>query len=75
MSEQQQPDIYGQVHPTETPELLKQKLAEFDADVKKLPKDKTTSLIIAQKKCPDLLTDAFKLQFLRCEVFRTKVRV
>lgn len=69
-----QPDIYGQVHPRESPALVEEKLWEFDAEVGNLPKEKRISLTLAQERCPQLLTNTFKLQFLRCEVFRVKVR-
>jgi hypothetical protein len=66
----QQPDVYGQVHPVETPELIAAKLKEFDQLVATLPVTKKTRYIAAaQAKCPDLLTDDFKLLFLRCDVF------
>ena len=67
------PDVYGQVHPHETPELIAEKLVALDAEVGNLPKDKKISLMMAQERCPQLLTNAFKLQFLRCDVFRVKV--
>jgi hypothetical protein len=64
-----EPDQYGQVHPEENPELLAEKLAAFDAAVADTPPTAKESLIQAQTQCPGLLTDDFKLQFLRCEVF------
>lgn len=67
------PDIYGQRHPRETPGLIKSKLREFDEQIGKIPESDKESLSTAETKCPDLLTDDFKLMFLRCEVFHVDV--
>jgi hypothetical protein len=69
----QVPDLYGQVHPNETPELIAQKQAEFETEIEKLPADTKESLLQAQERCPELLTHDFKLMFLRCEVFNADV--
>ena len=63
------PDVYGQVHPEETDEMITEKLQAFDAQVEQLPEDTRASLFQAQEKCPDQLTKEFKLMFLRSEVF------
>ena len=64
------PDIYGQRHPIETPAVLERKLEQFEVQVEKcLLLGKHDALQMAQRRCPELLTDAFKLQFLRCECF------
>jgi hypothetical protein len=68
-TEGQVPDIYGQVHPVETPELIAQKQLEFETEIEKLAADTKHNLLQAQKQCPELLTHDFKLMFLRCEVF------
>ena len=70
-TEGQVPDMYGQLHPVETLELIARKRQEFEAEIAKLPDKK--NLEEAQKKCPHLLTDDFKLIFLRCEVFNADV--
>jgi hypothetical protein len=69
----QVPDIYGQVHPNETPELIAQKQTEFDTEIEKLASDAKENLLQAQERCPELLTHDFKLMFLRCEVFNADV--
>jgi hypothetical protein len=69
----QTPDVYGQVHPVETQELIAIKLKEFVEEVAKLPDDKVLCLKQAQDICPHLLDDDFKLIFLRCEVFNADV--
>jgi len=77
-TDDQAPDVYGQLHPIETPKLIETKLAEFDdlvAERTQKIDDKNKELIQALKKCPDLLTKQFKLMFLRCEVFNTPLAV
>jgi hypothetical protein len=67
------PDMHGQIHPAETPELIVSKLKELDEELRALPQQKTVFVRQAQDKCPELLTDEFNLLFLRCEVFNAKV--
>jgi hypothetical protein len=66
------PDIYGQVHPVETDELISSSLRKFDLAVNLLRND---VVAVAERKCPHLLTPSFKLLFLRCEVFHVDVSV
>ena len=63
------PDVYGQLHPEETDEMLAEKLHAFDAEVEKLPQGTKASILQAQENCPEQLTNDFKLMFLRSEVF------
>uniref|UniRef100_A0A7R9WVG2 CRAL-TRIO domain-containing protein n=1 Tax=Craspedostauros australis TaxID=1486917 RepID=A0A7R9WVG2_9STRA len=67
--ESSEPDGCGQLHPKESPELIKRKLQEFHEFVKEMPQDETAGVHQAQDKCPDQLDDDFKLMFLRAEVF------
>ena len=68
-------DLYGQYHPSESPDLISAKLEEFEREIKKLPEEKKVWLLEAEEKCPDLVTDKFKLIFLRSEVFNADVSV
>lgn len=63
------PDLYGQFHPIESPELIEQKLTEFHHEVTQLASNDKKALDMAQLQCPELLTSDFKLAFLRCEIF------
>lgn len=66
-------DAYGQRHPVENPALIAKRLVAFDTAVSKLPKKKRATLNQAIERCPELLDEAFKLKFLRCECFNVKV--
>ena len=66
-------DCYGQRHPKENPALIAKRLKAFDAVVSALPKKKRATLQKAIERCPELLNEGFKLQFLRCECFNVKV--
>ena len=67
----QVPDIFGQVHPVESPGLIRSKLAEFHTQLNALPSNPN----VAKAKEKGLHTDRFILQFLRCEVFNTDLAV
>jgi hypothetical protein len=72
-------DVYGQLHPLESRELVQDKLAEFDALLKEITEkeenETSKSLLQATEKCPNLLTSDFKLIFLRCELFNADAAV
>jgi hypothetical protein len=66
-------DLYGQLHPVETQDLIDRKLVEFDAVLEMLPDEKKVCLKQAESKCSHILTEEFILSFLRCEVFNADV--
>jgi hypothetical protein len=68
-----EPDVYGQTHPVESSELIQSKLDEFEDELQKLPADQLEALRMAQEQCPELLSNEFKLIFLRCDVFQPQV--
>ena len=72
-TEGQLPDAYGQLHPVETPQLVADCLRKFDEELVNLPSKDLKSVELAQENCPELLTDDFKLVFLRSEVFNADV--
>jgi hypothetical protein len=68
------PDVYGQVHPIETDELVQRKLQELETHLAEIAKKAAAAYGEAQTKCPQLITnDNFKLVFLRCEQFNAKL--
>ncbi|CAB9512436.1 tocopherol transfer protein [Seminavis robusta] len=67
------PDVYGQLHPVETPQLIAGKIVAFDAAVNNLPRKRRAALSQAVEECPELLTEKFKLQFLRCDCFNVQL--
>jgi hypothetical protein len=68
------PDRYGQIHPIETEDLIQNTLRDFDNVLNHhIPVMKTKHVNDARCKCPELLTDSFKLMFLRCECFKVDV--
>jgi hypothetical protein len=67
------PDQYGQSHPIETDILIDNKLKELEFEIAKLSEERREAYSQAVEKCPELLTDKFKLMFLRSEVFNADV--
>lgn len=63
------PDVYGQKHPIESPELIQYKLYQFDLKLDSIPAKGKKELMKAQKLCPEVLDDRFKLMFLCTDVF------
>lgn len=68
-TEGQIPDVYGQVHPTESDELLVAKLNDLEAELGLIATADKADWIQAMAKCPELVAEDSKLKFLRCEVF------
>jgi hypothetical protein len=66
-------DMYGQIHPDETPQLVKEKLKELEIELDKLAEKDACEYKQALEKCPELVNDDFKTMFLRCEVFNADV--
>lgn len=75
----QVPDVYGQVHPVETPDLIQSSLAQLQVELEQvlLLDASSTCWKEAQEKCsdhhPSLIDQDFQLKFLRCEVFNADV--
>ena len=66
-------DMYGHVHPNETPELVSSSLEALELELQKIPAELRVGHDIAAERCPELLSTKFKIMFLRCEVFNTDV--
>lgn len=64
-------DLYGQVVPKETPELLSSKLEELETELQNIPDEMKVEWSMALEKCPHLCDQAFKLMFLRCEIMNS----
>lgn len=62
-------DMYAQVHPIETPELIATGLAKLQKELNLLPAKDTAVFHRATIESPELVDDAHRLMFLRCELF------
>mmetsp|Transcript_20944 Transcript_20944/g.45673 ORF Transcript_20944/g.45673 Transcript_20944/m.45673 type:complete len:317 (+) Transcript_20944:15-965(+) len=62
-------EIYGQVHPNETPDLVSESLKGLTEEIDGMPAEKRVNWEKAKERCPELTGDRHKLMFLRCEVF------
>jgi hypothetical protein len=68
------PDVYGQVHPIESDELVQRKLQELETHLAEIAQTAAAAYGEAQTKCPQLIAnDNFKLVLLRCEQFNAKL--
>ena len=62
-------NVYKQTPtPTETPALISDSLAKFESVLDAVDSD-VRGYLLAKEKCATLCNDAFKLIFLRCELF------
>jgi CRAL/TRIO domain len=66
------PDVYGQTHPMETPELIEISFIRFEVELQLLPTEQTLYAYEAEIKCPTLVQRDLKITFIRTEVFQTK---
>lgn len=62
-------ELYGQVHPIETPELISKSLRKLEEEIDGMPADKKANWEKAAERCPELTDERHQLKFLRCEVF------
>ena len=68
------PDLYGQKHTIETPELIQDSLILLEDEIWKLPEEDQAILIRASIECPDVFeSKQHRLMFLRCEQFNADV--
>ncbi|KAL7554520.1 hypothetical protein ACHAWF_017977, partial [Thalassiosira exigua] len=66
-------NIYKQTSaPNETPAFVNEKLTEFGSALDAIDVEKRAGYLMAERKCPHICSDAFKLIFLRCEVFHVE---
>jgi CRAL/TRIO domain len=65
-----EPDVYGQIHPIESPELILVSLRRLEEELQKLPRDMTIYAYEAEWKCPTLVPNDFKIVFLRTDQFQ-----
>uniref|UniRef100_A0A7R9ZA46 CRAL-TRIO domain-containing protein n=1 Tax=Pseudictyota dubia TaxID=2749911 RepID=A0A7R9ZA46_9STRA len=63
------PDVYGQCHPLESPELIAGSLVRVEEELKSLPERVRNGWDEACERCPSLVGDDHKLMFLRCQGF------
>mmetsp|Transcript_24335 Transcript_24335/g.48534 ORF Transcript_24335/g.48534 Transcript_24335/m.48534 type:complete len:315 (+) Transcript_24335:291-1235(+) len=64
------PDMYGQRHPLENPELINDSLELLVEELWKLPDEDQSGTQKASIRCPDIIeSKEHRLMFLRCEQF------
>ena len=64
------PDLYGQRHAIETPQLIQDSLVLLEDELCKLPEEDQSGLIRASIECPDIFdSKEHRLLFLRCEQY------
>jgi CRAL/TRIO domain len=62
--EQQKPDLYGQIHPTETDEMIQTKLQQFELEFRKLPSDEIAHVIFAEQRCQTTTVNCQRIRLL-----------
>ena len=68
-------DVYGQYQPQETESMIAESLHAFQETLDKTPPSEKQALSQAEEHCSELLTEGFKLMFLRCELFDIDVSI
>jgi hypothetical protein len=68
------PDKYGQRHPIESPVLVQSSLILLHEELEKISLEEKEHFLKAKEICPDIVTDAHMIVFLRCEQFNVDVR-
>ena len=68
-----EPDVYNQTHPIETAELIATGFSNLEEELSKISISEKRAYMRALNENPDIVNDAHKLMFLRCEVFNAHV--
>ena len=70
----QPPDIYGQKHAIETPDLIQDSLVLLENEIWNLSGQDQATLVRASIDCPEIFeSKEHRLMFLRCEQFKVDV--
>lgn len=70
------PDIYGQKHAIETPDLIQDSLILLENEIWNLPESDQATLVKVSIDCPEIFeSEEHRLMFLRCEQFNVDVSI